>query len=124
MELSPLSCKTSNQSLVGTLDPNVGVLQIQGQFLLQSFILSKSCHPTGGFAIARCFEGSLHAGEFVFMFRRYYPVFVKPKHYPTVLRVGLLWTFNEFLSLIISVEAYFAITSSACMAGGKLSAVY
>ena len=66
--------------LIGTLDSNHGVLQIQGQFLLQSFILSKSCHPTGGFAIARCFEGSLHAGEFVFTVGGYYPAFVKPKH--------------------------------------------
>ena len=33
-------------------------------------------------------------------------------------------TFHKFSSLTISGKAYLTITSSACMAGGKLSAVY
>ena len=57
------------------------------------------------------FEGSPHPKEFISTVTGYHLGLIKPESYST------------FSILTISGKAYLAITSSACMACGKLSAV-
>jgi hypothetical protein len=101
--------------------PSAGVLSIQGQLTPQSYVLSPDCHLTGGFALFTWFGGDL-AGQFVMTLGGYSPRFTPPKGYPVVPRLGLNWQVTS--ELVISGDLYFALTSSAVMAGGGLSAVW
>ena len=52
----------------------------------------------------------------------YSPHFDPPSYYPAVPRLGLNWQVTP--ELTITGDLYFALTSSAVMAGGGLSAVW
>lgn len=99
-----------------------GVFSTEARLTSESYILCRDCRLSGGFAAYGWFEGSEHEGEFVVTLGGYHPAFNKPDYYPVVPRVGFNW--NVTKNLNISGEAYFALTPSAVMAGGRLSAVY
>ncbi|MDX2030919.1 MAG: DUF6603 domain-containing protein, partial [Blastocatellia bacterium] len=101
--------------------PDEGFLGVQGQLTAASYIFTRDCHITGGFAFFSWFKGE-HAGDFVQTIGGYHPGFSVPSHYPKVPRVGISWQVDANLS--IKGEAYYALTSSALMAGGSLQAVW
>jgi hypothetical protein len=104
-----------------TFDPESGFLGIMGVLSRNSFLLSRDCHLTGGFAYCAWFSGP-HEGDFVVTAGGYSPLFTPPDHYPVVPRLGMRWQVSDDLS--ITGQEYFAVTSSAVMAGGSLSAVW
>ena len=101
--------------------PGKGLLAISGQLTDNSYVFSRQCRLTGGFAFYLWFTG-VHAGETVVSLGGYNPSFTVPAYYPVVSRVGLNWQVVPELS--ITGELYFALTSNVVMAGGKLSAVW
>lgn len=103
-------------------DSSAGVFGAQARLTSESYILSKNCKLTGGFAAFFWFEGSEHSGDFVITLGGYHPAYQKPAHYPDVPRLGLNWHVSSHID--ITGEIYFSLTPSAVMAGGKLSAVY
>jgi hypothetical protein len=98
-----------------------GVISIEAQLAADSYILSKDCRLTGGFAVYFWFDGD-HAGDFVITLGGYHPAFKKPAHYPTVPRLGFNWQIGDCLSL--KGEMYFALCAHAIMAGGLLEASF
>jgi large repetitive protein len=94
-----------------------GVLWIQAQLTDNSWLLFPQIRLTGGFAFVTWFKGP-YRGQFVLTLGGYHPSFHRDG-YPVVPRLG----FNVDLGFItIKGENYFALTSEALMAGGKLEA--
>lgn len=89
------------------------VLWIQAQLTDNSWVISRDARLTGGFAFVTWFR----TGDFVVTLGGYHPRF-QVAAYPQVPRLGLSWTLGEYLS--IRGEAYFALTSSAVMAGARI----
>lgn len=102
--------------------PDEGILAILAQLTSASYILSKNCHLTGGFAFYCWFPPNSLAGDFVITLGGYHPHFKKPSHYPTVPRLGFHWQVTKELS--IKGDVYFALCSHALMAGGHLEALW
>lgn len=100
---------------------STGLLAVAGQLTNNSYVLSRSCRLTGGFAFYLWFKGD-HAGETVLSLGGYNPSFTVPDYYPSVPRLGLNWQVVPELS--ITGGLYFALTPNVIMAGGKLSAVW
>jgi hypothetical protein len=98
-----------------------GLLAVAGQLTNNSYVLSRNCRLTGGFAFYLWFKGD-HAGETVLSLGGYNPNFTVPNYYPSVPRLGLNWQVVPELS--ITGGLYFAVTPNVIMAGGKLSAVW
>lgn len=96
-------------------------ISITGQLTPASFVLSRQCHLTGGFAFCMWYGGDF-AGDFVVTLGGYSPRFDKPDHYPGVPRLGINWQVTDSIS--ISGDEYFALTPSAVMAGGGMKAVW
>ena len=117
-------------ALKATFIPEEGLLSIQAQLTPNSYILSKACHLTGGFAFFSWFKdhpSGAKAGDFVITLGGYHPQFEIPKHYPIVPRLGFNWQVNkpdDHFELLIKGEAYFALTAQAIMAGGILEATW
>lgn len=101
--------------------PAHGILSIEAALTSASYLFCKDCHLTGGFAFYLWFSGE-HKGDFVISLGGYHPRFAKPAHYPAVDRVGISWNIGKNLSM--KGECYFAVTSTAVMAGGSLSFLY
>lgn len=103
--------------------PASGVLAARGVLTPDSFILSRDCHLTGGFAFDAWFkdDGPAKAGEFVLTLGGYHPRFAKPAHYPEVAPIAFTWTVGD---LTVKGGLYFALTPRAVMAGGFLDAVW
>jgi hypothetical protein len=101
--------------------PDDGLLAAKAVLTPNSYILSKSCKLTGGFAFYAWFSGE-HEGDFVVTLGGYHPQFAIPSHYPTVDRLGFNWKIGS--DITVKGECYFALTPSSIMAGGRLSAVY
>lgn len=101
--------------------PAHGILSIEAALTSASYLFCKDCHLTGGFAFYLWFSGE-HKGDFVITLGGYHPRFLKPAHYPAVDRVGISWNIGNNLSM--KGECYFAVTSTAIMAGGSLSFLY
>ena len=95
-----------------------GVLSVQAQLTDHSWLLSKDCQLTGGFAFFIWFP----RGQFVLTLGGYHPAFAKPPEFPVVPRLGFHWAVSD--SVTIKGESYFALTSSCVMAGGRLEAGY
>jgi len=108
-------------ALRGVIRIAEGLIQFEARLTENSYIFSTDCRLTGGFAFCVWFKGP-HAGDFVISLGGYHPAFQRPAHYPLVPRVGMLLQIGTELS--ITGEAYFALTPSCIMAGGKLCAVY
>ena len=108
-------------ALEASFKPSQGLVSIAGQLTTASYVLSKDCHITGGFAFYIWYSGE-HAGEFVATLGGYGTQFTAPPYFPVVPRLGLNWKVSN--QLTISGSEYFALTASAVMAGGSFSAVW
>jgi hypothetical protein len=103
---------------LGRFLPEEGLLMVRAQLAPDAHLFAPDCHLSGGFALYCWFDGE-HKGDFVLTLGGYHKSFLVPPHYPKdVPRLGLNWQVNQNLSL--KAEAYFALTPSALMAGGKL----
>lgn len=109
-------------AIKASVKPNEGVFSAEAQLTNESYVLTKECKLTGGFAAYAWFGKNEHSGDFVVTLGGYHPSFKKPAHYPVVPRLGLSWQVNENIGIV--GEVYFALTPSCLMAGGKLSATY
>lgn len=94
------------------------VVSVQGQLTDNSWLLSESCRLTGGFALVNW----LRTGQFVLTVGGYHPEFDKPSEFPVVPRVGFNWAVSR--AVAIKGDAYFALTASCVMAGGRLEVSY
>lgn len=108
-------------ALRAVFNPEDGIFCAEAQLTSESYILSKDCKLTGGFALYSWFAGE-HSGDMVITLGGYRNGYQKPEHYPDVPRVGFNWKIGDHLNL--SGEIYFALTPKEIMAGGRLSAVY
>ena len=108
-------------ALKAYLNPEKGILSIQAELTSESYILSRKCVLTGGFAFFLWFGGE-HKGDFVITLGGYHRNYRKPEHYPDVPRLGFTWNITN--NLVFSGELYFALTPAEIMAGGGIHAVY
>ena len=107
--------------------PDLGFLGVAAQLTPASYVLSRDCHLTGGFAFWCWFptpggSPAPHAGDFVLTLGGYHPDFPVPAHYPQVPRLGVNWKVSA--PLTIKGEAYFALTPAAVMAGVLMDATW
>lgn len=106
--------------------PDDGFLGVAAQLTTASYLLSRDCHLTGGFAFSCWFPVSgtaaPNAGDFVLTLGGYHPDFRVPAHYPRVPRLGVNWKVND--QLAVKGEAYFALTPSMLMCGILLDATW
>lgn len=105
--------------------PAEGLLGLRAQLSPGSYVFSSDCHLAGGFAFYSWFSGP-RAGDFVLTAGGYHPRFdldhASRTHFPRVPRLGVAWQVSDALS--IKGDAYYALTSSAAMAGGHLEMVW
>ena len=94
------------------------VLWVQAQLTDASYLFSKSCRLTGGFALVTWFK----TGEFLLSLGGYHPRFRAPDYYPVVPRIGFNW--KPISCITIKGGAYFTLCSSAVMLGGGLDASF
>ncbi|KAI9749957.1 MAG: hypothetical protein M4579_006668, partial [Chaenotheca gracillima] len=111
-----------DMGLLAVVDYAKGIFHVEGQLTPRSFILDRSCHLTGGFAMCYWYEGSGHDGDWVFTIGGYHSAFTPPSHYPVPPRVGISWQYDSNIS--ITGEAFFAVTPKVCMGGGRLNLTY
>jgi hypothetical protein len=104
-----------------TFNPDQGFLGVSAQLTAASFLLSRNCQLTGGFAFYTWFAGE-HKGDFVVTLGGYHPDYKVPAHYPAVPRLSFNWRVNN--QLTIKGGAYYALTATALMAGGNLQATW
>ncbi|HWS88870.1 MAG TPA: DUF6603 domain-containing protein [Pyrinomonadaceae bacterium] len=104
-----------------TYNPSQGFLGIAAQLTSNSFLLSRDCRLTGGFAFYSWFSGE-HEGDFVLTLGGYHPDYKVPAHYPAVPRLGFNWRVDS--KLTIKGGMYYALTAAALMAGGSLQATW
>ena len=97
-----------------TFSTKEGLVSMEAQLAEGSYIFSKTCHLTGGYAAYVWFAGE-HEGDFVVSLGGYHPYFKAPSHYPVVPRVGCNWKLGP---MSIKGEIYIALCSHAVMAGG------
>jgi large repetitive protein len=95
-----------------------GILSIQAQLTDNSWLLSKDCQLTGGFAYFMWFPQS----QFVLSIGGYNPNFHKPTEFPDVPRLGYHWSLLGAIN--IKGESYFALTNTCVMAGARMEATY
>jgi hypothetical protein len=105
----------------GGIDMSNGVLYFQAELTPNSYLFSPNFRPHGGAAFYVWFDG-VNNGDFVISIGGYHPNFTIPAHYPKVPRLGIDWWISDTTS--IKGEAYFALTGSGIMAGGRLSLNY
>ena len=108
-------------ALRATFIPDDGFLGVSAQLTRNSFLLSRRCQLTGGFALYTWFAGT-YEGDFVLTVGGYHPQFSPPSHYPTVPRLGFNWQVDDHVTL--KGSAYYALTPSALMAGASLNATW
>jgi len=94
------------------------VLSIRAELTNNSWLLSRDCHLTGGFAFVIWFNRP----EVLLTVGGYSRFFTPPDHYPVVPRVGFHWEVGS--GIVIKGGQFFAITHSAVMFGGGLEASY
>jgi hypothetical protein len=113
------SMMSATLMLLGRFLPEEGLLMVMAQLAPDARLFAPDCHLSGGFALYCWFDGE-HKGDFVLTLGGYHKLFNPPPHYPRVPRLAMNWQVDANLSL--KAEAYFALTPSALMAGGKLEA--
>ncbi len=113
-------------ALKAVFNPEKGYLKVRAALTSISFILSRDCHLTGGFAFYTWFtdnpEEQATAGDFVLTLGGYHPRFRPPAYYPKVAPLGFNWRVNS--NLVVKGDVYFALVPSMVMAGGHLSATW
>ncbi len=108
--------------LRAVFQPTLGVIEASAVLSSASYLLTKECRVTGGFAFSLWFPPSPHAGDFVVTVGGYHPAFTVPDHYPKVPRVGFHWSVSDCVT--VKGEAYFALTPSCIMGGYALEALF
>ncbi len=98
-----------------------GVISVEARLTDNSWLLSRDCRLTGGFAFFVWFAGE-HAGDMVITLGGYHPRFTKPAHFPDVPRLGFTWRIGS--DITVKGELYFALTLREMMAGGALELNY
>lgn len=113
-------------ALKASFVPDDGFLGVAAQLTAASYLLSRDCHLTGGFAFSCWFPVSgaaaPNAGDFVLTLGGYHPDFRVPAHYPQVPRLGINWKIDDRLA--VKGESYFALTPSMLMCGVLLDATW
>jgi large repetitive protein len=92
------------------------ILIVRAELTPNSWLFTKDCRPTGGFAFVVWFgkpQALLTLGG-------YHSDFPPPPDYPVVPRLGFRWTPSP--DAVVKGAAYFAITPEAAMLGGRLEA--
>ncbi|MBV7530484.1 DUF6603 domain-containing protein [Chitinophaga sp. sic0106] len=102
--------------------PLDGYFGVAASLTRNSFVLTKDCHLTGGFAFNLWFGSNPNAGQFVVTAGGYHPAFSIPDYYPKVQRLGYSWRVSSDVS--ITGGSYFAITPSCAMGGGSLEVLF
>ena len=118
---SPYPFLYAELAIKAVIAPSKGFFSFEAALTSASYLFSKDCRLTGGFAFYLWFSGE-HRGDFVMTLGGYHPKFQKPSHYPSVDRVGISWKIGNNLSL--QGQGYFAVTSTAIMAGGAISFLF
>lgn len=95
-----------------------GLFSVQAQLTDNSWLLSRDCQLTGGFAFFVWFKRS----QFLLTLGGYHPAFQKLPEYPDVPRLGYRW--NLLGVIHIKGESYFALTNTCVMAGTRLEVTY
>lgn len=103
--------------LKASFKPSQSLIAVDAKLSSESYIISKDCQLTGGFAFYTWYGGE-YAGDFVLTLGGYHPRYSKPAHYPQVDRLGFNWRISQDLSAWGGI--YFALTPSCIMAGGSL----
>lgn len=104
--------------ILATYCPQSETLEVLGVLDPSSYVLSKDCHLTGGFAYVL-----KPSGDFVVTFGGYGPKFDYQSHgYPTVAPLQIYWQIDSHTN--IKGYGYFAMTPAAMMAGGGLQATW
>ncbi len=111
--------------------PSEGIISAEARLTPNSFVLTKDCRVTGGFAFYLWYKDittkdyKIAAGDFVITLGGYHPAFDKPVYYPDVPRLGMQWKMDIAVGKIsITGGAYFALCPTAIMAGGYLNVSY
>jgi hypothetical protein len=94
------------------------LLSVQAQLTDNSWLFSQDCQLTGGFAFFMWFRDA----QFVLTLGGYHPSFQRPDNFPVVPRLGFNWRVDD--TIVIKGEAYFALTNTCVMLGGRLEAVF
>lgn len=118
---SPYPFLYAQLAIKAVIAPAKGFFSFEAALTSASYLFHKDCRLTGGFAFCLWFSGE-HKGDFVITLGGYHPKFQKPAHYPSVDRVGVFWKIGNNLSL--QGQGYFAVTSTAIMAGGAISFLF
>jgi hypothetical protein len=106
-------------ALMAHFSTSEGILEVRAQLTDNSYLLTRDCRLTGGFAYVSWFSPNPNAGQFVLTIGGYHPSFHRDG-YPDVPRVGFRW--DVFGCLTIIGESYFALTSEAIMVGTRFTA--
>ncbi len=107
--------------LKAELRPEKGFFGMTAMLGPGSYVIDPACKLRGSFAFFLWFDGQ-HSGQFVLTLGGYHPAFVVPAHFPKVKRLGFDWAVNR--NVTICGEAYFALTPSCVMGGGRLEVLY
>ncbi|PXY78501.1 MAG: hypothetical protein CXX81_07435, partial [Methanobacteriota archaeon] len=105
-------------AFAASYDSGTNIFRAEAQLTDASYLFSKSCRLTGGFALVNWFN----RGDFLLSIGGYHPKFKVPPHYPAVPRLGFNW--KPISKLVIKGGAYFTVCSSAVMLGGSFEASY
>lgn len=105
---------------------STGLLAVEGIITPASYVFGSFCRVTGGFAFYIWIDPPAssdgpQAGDFLVSLGGYHPDFLPPSYYPKLPRIGIRFNLS---ALQVVGEAYFALTPSLLMAGGKLQAVW
>lgn len=108
--------------------PEVGIISAEARLTPNSYVLSRDCKVTGGFAFYLWYKDittkdyKISAGDFVITLGGYHPAFAKPVYYPDVPRLGMQWKMDISVGKIsVGGGAYFALCPTAIMAGGYIN---
>ncbi len=101
--------------------PMDGELMVRGQLTPNSYIFSRNCVLTGGFAYGLWFSGE-RAGDFIFSQGGYHPRFHRPDHYPDVPHIGMTWQIDNHA--YTTAQIYYALCGHGIMAGGLFAIAY
>ncbi|KAJ4314161.1 hypothetical protein N0V84_009045 [Fusarium piperis] len=104
--------------VIATIDLDAKMMKLEAQLSPNSWIIHKSCHLTGGFAMYYWFGPD--QTDWVMTMGGYHSAFVVPAHYPRPDRLRISWCIDSSLS--VTGEAYFAITPKVCMGGLRIRA--
>ncbi|WP_145776348.1 DUF6603 domain-containing protein [Micromonospora olivasterospora] len=94
------------------------VLSVRAALTRNSWLLSRDCRLTGGFALVVWMDRS----DVLLSIGGYHPAFARPAHYPEVPRVGFNWSVGS--GVVVKGQSYFTLTPSTVMVGGRLEASY